>query len=228
MIIFENVFKEYRNGSLALSNINFEVENGDFLFLVGSSGAGKSTMIKLLIREEDVTRGKILIDNVDITKLPKRKIPELRRDISVVFQDHRLLNKKTVFENVAYALEIQGESKKEIKKSVEETLDIVGLLDKKNCYPEELSGGESQRVSIARAIVNKAPILLCDEPTGNLDQDTAWEIMKTLIKINERGTTIVMATHAVDIVDKMQRHVITLSDGKIIKDIKRGGYYEED
>ncbi|MBP2025967.1 cell division ATP-binding protein FtsE [Peptoniphilus stercorisuis] len=228
MIIFENVFKEYRNGSLALSNINFEVENGDFLFLVGSSGAGKSTMIKLLIREEDVTRGKILIDDVDITKLPKRKIPELRRDISVVFQDHRLLNKKTVFENVAYALEIQGESKKEIKKSVEETLDIVGLLDKKNCYPEELSGGESQRVSIARAIVNKAPILLCDEPTGNLDQDTAWEIMKTLIKINERGTTIVMATHAVDIVDKMQRHVITLSDGKIIKDIKRGGYYEED
>lgn len=228
MIIFENVFKEYRNGSLALSNINFEVANGDFLFLVGSSGAGKSTMIKLLIREEDVTRGKILIDDVDITKLPKRKIPELRRDISVVFQDHRLLNKKTVFENVAYALEIQGESKKEIKKSVEETLDIVGLLDKKNCYPEELSGGESQRVSIARAIVNKAPILLCDEPTGNLDQDTAWEIMKTLIKINERGTTIVMATHAVDIVDKMQRHVITLSDGKIIKDIKRGGYYEED
>ena len=228
MIIFENVFKEYRNGSLALSNINFEVEDGDFLFLVGSSGAGKSTMIKLLIREEDVTRGKILIDNVDITKLPKRKIPKLRRDISVVFQDHRLLNKKTVFENVAYALEIQGESKKEIKKSVEETLDIVGLLDKKNCYPDELSGGESQRISIARAIVNKAPILLCDEPTGNLDQDTAWDIMKTLIKINERGTTIVMATHAVDIVDKMQRHVITLSDGKIIKDIKRGGYYEED
>lgn len=227
MITFENVYKEYPNGSLALSNINFEVEKGDFLFLVGSSGAGKSTMIKLLIREEEVTRGKILIDNIDITKLPKRKIPKLRRDISVVFQDHRLLNKKTVFENVAYALEIQGESKKEIKKAVEETLDIVGLLDKKSCYPDELSGGESQRVSIARAIVNRAPILLCDEPTGNLDKDTAWEIMKTLIKINERGTTVVMATHAVEIVDRMQRHVITLSDGKIIKDVKKGGYYEE-
>lgn len=227
MITFENVYKEYPNGSLALSNINFEVEKGDFLFLVGSSGAGKSTMIKLLIREEEVTRGKILIDNIDITKLPKRKIPKLRRDISVVFQDHRLLNKKTVFENVAYALEIQGESKKEIKKAVEETLDIVGLLDKKSCYPDELSGGESQRVSIARAIVNRAPILLCDEPTGNLDKDTAWEIMKTLIKINERGTTVVMATHAVEIVDRMQRHVITLSEGKIIKDVKKGGYYEE-
>lgn len=228
MIEFENVFKEYSNGILALSNINFKISDGDFVFLVGSSGAGKSTMLKLLMREETVTRGKILIEGTDITKITKRKIPELRRNISVVFQDHRLLDKKTVFENVAYALEILGESKKNIKLSVEEALEIVSLTDKKNCYPSELSGGESQRVSIARAIVNKAPILLCDEPTGNLDQETAWDIMKALIKINERGTTIVMATHAVDIVNKMQRHVITLNKGQIVKDIESGGYYEED
>lgn len=228
MIEFENVFKEYSNGILALSNINFKISDGDFVFLVGSSGAGKSTMLKLLMREETVTRGKILIEGTDITKITKRKIPELRRNISVVFQDHRLLDKKTVFENVAYALEILGESKKDIKLSVEEALEIVSLTDKKNCYPSELSGGESQRVSIARAIVNKAPILLCDEPTGNLDQETAWDIMKALIKINERGTTIVMATHAVDIVNKMQRHVITLNKGQIVKDIESGGYYEED
>lgn len=228
MIEFENVFKEYSNGILALSNINFKISDGDFVFIVGSSGAGKSTMLKLLMREETVTRGKILIEGTDITKITKRKIPELRRNISVVFQDHRLLDKKTVFENVAYALEILGESKKDIKLSVEEALEIVSLTDKKNCYPSELSGGESQRVSIARAIVNKAPILLCDEPTGNLDQETAWDIMKALIKINERGTTIVMATHAVDIVNKMQRHVITLNKGQIVKDIESGGYYEED
>lgn len=227
MIEFENVFKEYSNGILALSNVNFKIPNGDFVFLVGSSGAGKSTMLKLLIREEKATRGSIKIDNVDITKLPKRKIPKLRRDISVVFQDHRLLNKKTVFENIAYALEIQGASKKEIKNSVEEALEIVNLSDKINCYPTELSGGESQRVSIARAIVNKAPILLCDEPTGNLDHETAWDIMNALIKINERGTTIVMATHAIEIVDKMQKHVITLSNGQIVKNIESGGYYEE-
>lgn len=227
MIEFENVFKEYSNGILALSNINFKIPDGDFVFLVGSSGAGKSTMIKLLIREESATRGKILIDDVDITKLAKRKIPKLRRNISVVFQDHRLLDKKTVFENIAYALEIQGASKREIKEAVEETLDIVSLTDKKNCYPSELSGGEQQRVSIARAIVDKAPILLCDEPTGNLDQETAWDIMKALIKINERGTTIVMATHAVDIVNRMQKHVITLSNGQIVKNIEKGGYYEE-
>ena len=227
MIEFENVFKEYSNGILALSNVNFKIPNGDFVFLVGSSGAGKSTMLKLLIREEKATRGSIKIDNVDITKLPKRKIPKLRRDISVVFQDHRLLNKKTVFENIAYALEIQGASKKEIKNSVEEALEIVNLSDKINCYPTELSGGESQRVSIARAIVNKAPILLCDEPTGNLDHETAWDIMNALIKINERGTTIVMATHAIEIVDKMQKHVITLSNGQIVTNIESGGYYEK-
>jgi len=183
-------------------------------------------MIKLLIREEKVTRGKILIGGTDITKLRKKDIPKLRRNISVVFQDFRLLDKKTIFENVAYALEIQGASKKEIKKSVNESLEIVGLSNRALSYPDELSGGESQRVSIARAIVNNAPILVCDEPTGNLDTDTAWEIMNALIKINERGTTVIMATHAVGIVDKMQKHVIKIANGCIATDVEKGGYYE--
>lgn len=226
MIEFENVFKEYPNGMIALSNISFKIEKGDFAFLVGSSGAGKSTLIKLMIREEEVTRGKILINGNDITRLPKRKIPELRRNISVVFQDHRLLDKKTVFENIAYALEIQGFSKKEIIESVEEALRLVGLESKRNCYPNELSGGESQRVSIARAIVNKAPILLCDEPTGNLDQETARDIMNALVNINQIGTTVIMATHAVDIVNEMKKHVITLSKGQIANNVLCGGYYE--
>ncbi|SHH21417.1 cell division transport system ATP-binding protein [Anaerosphaera aminiphila DSM 21120] len=226
MIEFENVYKEYSNGVMALSNINISVPRGDFVFLVGNSGAGKSTMIKLLIREEKVTRGKILIGGTDITKLRKKDIPKLRRNISVVFQDFRLLDKKTIFENVAYALEIQGASKKEIKKSVNESLEIVGLSNRALSYPDELSGGESQRVSIARAIVNNAPILVCDEPTGNLDTDTAWEIMNALIKINERGTTVIMATHAVGIVDKMQKHVIKIANGCIATDVEKGGYYE--
>lgn len=227
MIQFENVYKEYSNGVMALSNINFHVPKGDFVFLVGSSGAGKSSLIKLLIREEDVTRGKILIDGENITKLRKSRIPKLRRDISVVFQDYRLLDKKTVFENVAYALEIQGESKSVIKSKVNRALELVNLTGKQSYYPGEISGGESQRVSIARAIVNDAPILVCDEPTGNLDQETAWDIMNALENINKQGTTIVMATHAVDIVDRMQKRVITLSGGHIVKDLERGGYYEE-
>ncbi|RVU55125.1 cell division ATP-binding protein FtsE [Anaerosphaera multitolerans] len=227
MIQFENVYKEYSNGVMALSNINLSIPKGDFLFLVGSSGAGKSTMIKLLIREEKVTRGRILIDGNDITKLRKKDIPKLRRNISVVFQDFRLLDKKTIFENVAYALEIQGASKNEIKKSVTEALEIVNLSNRAQSYPDELSGGESQRVSIARAIVNNAPILVCDEPTGNLDTNTAWDIMQALIKINERGTTVIMATHAVEIVNKMQRHVVKILDGHIVYDVEKGGYYED-
>lgn len=225
MIKFENVFKEYNNGVMALSNINLEIPKGDFVFLVGPSGAGKSTMIKLLIREEKVTRGKILIDKEDITKFPKAMIPQLRRNISVVFQDFRLLDKKTVFENVAYALEIQGASKAQIRKDVALALNLVNLSDKAKAYPTELSGGESQRVSIARAIVNQAPILVCDEPTGNLDQNTAWEIMNALQNINDNHTTVIMATHAVSIVNQMQRHVITLENGSVISDVEKGGYY---
>lgn len=227
MIKFENVYKEYSNGVMALSNINLEIPKGDFVFLVGSSGAGKSTMIKLLIREEKVSRGKIEVNETNITKIPKYMIPRLRRNISVVFQDFRLLEKKTVFENVAYALEILGMSRKDIKKDVLYALDLVNLTDRQNSYPSQLSGGESQRVSIARAIVNKAPILVCDEPTGNLDEATAWEIMKALLKINEQGTTIIMATHAVNIVDKLQKHVVSLEKGSIVKDIDKGCYYED-
>lgn len=226
MIVFENVFKEYPNGSLALQNINLSIPKGDFVFLVGSSGAGKSTMIKLLIRELKVTRGKILIDGRDITNIRSAKVPELRRGISVVFQDFRLIPNKTVFENVAYALEIRGYSKTSIKKKVEKALDLVGLSGKENSKPDELSGGESQRVSIARAIVNDAPILVCDEPTGNLDIDTAMDIMNALEKINREGTTVIMATHAQQIVDEMKKRVITLKDGRIISDITEGGYYE--
>ena len=226
MIKFENVYKEYNNGVAALSNINIEVPRGDFVFLVGPSGAGKSTMIKLLIREEKVNRGKIFIGDDDITKISKYMIPKLRRNISVVFQDFRLLEKKTVFENVAFALEILGESKKEINKKVEYALDLVNLSDKVKDYPSELSGGESQRVAIARAIVNDAPYLVCDEPTGNLDESTAWDIMSALKNINDDGKTIIMATHAVNIVDKFNKRVVTLDHGSIVSDIREGGYYE--
>ena len=219
MIKFENVFKEYNNGVTALSNVSIEIPRGDFVFLVGPSGAGKSTMIKLLIREEKVNRGKIYMGDTDITKLSKYMIPKLRRNISVVFQDYRLLEKKTVYENVAFALEILGESKKEINEKVDYALDLVNLSDKKKDYPSELSGGESQRVSIARAIVNKAPYLVCDEPTGNLDESTAWDI-------NDDGKTVIMATHAVNIVDKFNKRVVTLDQGQIVSDVKEGGYYE--
>ena len=225
MIKFENVFKEYNNGVTALSNVSIEIPRGDFVFLVGPSGAGKSTMIKLLIREEKVNRGKIFIGDNDITKFSKYMIPKLRRNISVVFQDYRLL-KKTVYENVAFALEILGESKKEINEKVDYALDLVNLTDKKKDYPSELSGGESQRVSIARAIVNKAPYLVCDEPTGNLDESTAWDIMSALKNINDDGKTVIMATHAVNIVDKFNKRVVTLEEGRIISDVKEGGYYE--
>lgn len=226
MIEFKNVFKEYNNGVMALSNINMVIPKGDFVFLVGSSGAGKSTLVKLLIREEKATRGNILIQGNDITRINKSQVPKLRRNISVVFQDFRLLAKKNVFENVAYPLEIQGASKKTIKEAVSSALELVNLSDKIKSYPSELSGGEGQRVSIARAIVNKAPILVCDEPTGNLDHATAWEIMNALLKVNENGTTIIMATHAVEIVNSLQKRVITLKNGQIINDIESGGYYE--
>ncbi|WBW49512.1 cell division ATP-binding protein FtsE [Peptoniphilus equinus] len=226
MITFKNVFKEYGNGVMALSNINLTVPRGDFVFLVGSSGAGKSTLVKLLIREESVTRGNIYIHNQDITKLTKTQVPRLRRNISVVFQDFRLLAKRNVYENVVFPLEVQGHSRAYNKEHVEHALELVGLKDKAKSYPSELSGGEGQRVSIARAIVNHAPYLVCDEPTGNLDEHTAMEIMAALENINKAGTTIIMATHAINIVNTMQKRVITLKGGKIESDVERGSYYE--
>ncbi|EGS30901.1 MAG: cell division ATP-binding protein FtsE [Peptoniphilus sp. oral taxon 375] len=226
MIIFNHVYKEYKNGVMALNDVSLEIPSGDFVFLVGASGAGKSTMIKLLIREEQVSKGFIRINDTDISAMPKYKIPKLRREVGVVFQDYRLLDRKTVFENIAYALEITGESSSEIKKRVESVLETVHLEDKQNCYPTELSGGESQRVSIARAMIHRPKILVCDEPTGNLDFDTAKDIMDALDRFNQEGVTIVMATHAREIVDAMKKRVVSLENGSILFDQESAGYYE--
>ncbi|SHH40044.1 cell division ATP-binding protein FtsE [Tepidibacter thalassicus DSM 15285] len=224
VIEFKDVNKSYKNGKVALSNINLKIDKGEFVFLVGSSGAGKSTFIKLLLKEKEVTTGKIIIEGQDITKIPRRKIPQFRRNIGVVFQDFRLLPNKTVYENVAFAMEIIGQSSKNIRRRVPFILGMVGLSDKAKFYPHELSGGEQQRVSIARAIVNKPSLLIADEPTGNLDPSTAKEIMNLLMDINRRGTTIIMATHAKDLVDKMRKRVIALDKGKVVKDEERGTY----
>ena len=228
MIEMRSVNKVYQKGVQALSNISLKIEKGEFVFLVGPSGAGKSTFIKLMLKEEDPTDGKILIDNNDITDLSRRKIPYLRRNIGVIFQDFRLLPNKTVFENVAFAMQIIEASSKDIRRQVPMILGMVGLSERASQYPHQLSGGERQRVSIARAIVNNPSILIADEPTGNLDPETAWEIMKVLRQINRRGTTILMATHAKEIVDVMQQRVIALERGKIVRDQQRGAYGYED
>ncbi|WP_029687884.1 cell division ATP-binding protein FtsE [Thermoanaerobacter sp. A7A] len=224
MIKFINVSKRYNKDIIALSNISFEIESGEFVFIVGPSGAGKSTLIKLLLKEEEPTSGSIVINKKDITKLKKREIPYLRRSMGVVFQDFRLLPNKTVFENVAFAMEVVGASPKEIRRRVPMVLSLVGLSDKADKYPRQLSGGEQQRVSLARAIVNEPSILIADEPTGNLDPDTSWEIVKLISEINKRGTTVVMATHAKDIVDAMKKRVIALEKGNIVRDEARGAY----
>ncbi|WP_427339851.1 cell division ATP-binding protein FtsE [Caloranaerobacter sp. DY30410] len=224
MIDFINVSKEYSNGVKALSNINIHIDKGEFVFIVGSSGAGKSTLIKLLLKEEDPTDGKIYLNNMDITKVKNRRIPYIRRNIGVVFQDFRLLKNKTVYENVAFAMEIVGSSSKEIRRQVPMVLSMVGLSNKAHSYPDQLSGGEQQRVSIARALVNRPTVLIADEPTGNLDPDTAWEIMGLLKEINRRGTTVLMATHARDIVNAMRRRVIALEKGRVVKDELKGVY----
>lgn len=227
MIKFVNVDKEYDNGVKALSNINLSIEKGEFVFLVGPSGAGKSTLIKLILKEENPTSGRIYLNNMDITKVKNRKIPYIRRSVGVVFQDFRLLPNKTVYENVAFAMEIIGAHPKEIRKNVPTILSMVNLSKKADCYPDQLSGGEHQRVSIARAIVNNPPILIADEPTGNLDPETSWEIMKILRDINRRGTTVLMATHAKDIVDAMQKRVVEIENGRIVRDEEKGVYGHE-
>lgn len=224
LIKLNNITKEYKNGVTALSNIDLEISKGEFVFLVGSSGAGKSTLIKLLLKEEEPTDGQIYFKGEDITRISNRNIPYIRREIGVVFQDFRLLPNKTVFENVAFALEIIGTSKKEIRRRVPIILGLVNLSRRANSFPDQLSGGEQQRVSIARAIVNNPPVLIADEPTGNLDPETAWDIMTALRDVNTRGTTIIMATHAKDIVDGMRKRVVALDNGKIIRDDVKGGY----
>ena len=227
MITFENVTKYY-NDNVGLEDANIHIGRGDFVFLVGPSGAGKSTFIKLIMKEINADEGRIIVGGKDITRLSNREIPQLRRDIGIVFQDFRLLPKKTVFENVAFALEAVHRSKRVIKNRVPNALEMVGIRDKAKKYPEELSAGEQQRVAIARAIINNPSILIADEPTGNLDPETAKGIMDLLLEINETGTTIVMVTHAKDIVDKMQKRVVAIESGHIVRD-EYGEYgYEED
>lgn len=227
MISFANVSKEYKNNVKALSNVSLNISKGEFVFLVGSSGAGKSTIIKLLLKEEEPTEGKIRLNKKDITKVSNRKIPLIRRDIGVVFQDFRLLENKRVYENIAFAMEIVGAHPKEIRRRVPMALSMVDLSRKSSSYPDQLSGGELQRVSIARAIINNPPVLIADEPTGNLDPDTAWEIMKVLTDINRRGTTVLMATHAKEIVNSMKKRVIEIDNGRIVRDEQKGGYIDE-
>ena len=224
MIDFKNVTKVYNNNVLALSNLNVHIGQGEFVFLVGPSGAGKSTFIKMLLKEVNPTAGSVIVAGSDLTKLTRKEIPYYRRKIGVVFQDFRLIQTLNVFENVAFALRVIGASEKDIQKKVPAVLSMVGLSKKRDAFPTELSGGEQQRVSIARAIVNSPSLLIADEPTGNLDPETSLEIMDILSDISRAGTTIVMATHARDIVDSMKKRVIAIEKGVIARDEERGKY----
>ncbi|MFD3155727.1 cell division ATP-binding protein FtsE [Haloimpatiens sp. FM7330] len=228
MIRFENITKVYNNNVLALSNINVEIDNGEFVFLVGPSGAGKSTFVKMLLKEVNPSNGKISVNNIDLTQLKRKNVPYYRRKIGVVFQDFRLVPSLNVYENVAFAMRVTGSSSREIRKRVPTVLSLVGLSKKYRAFPNELSGGEQQRVSVARALVNNPSLLIADEPTGNLDPDTALEIMDILLDINRAGTTIVMATHAKNIVDTMKKRVIAIEKGVIVRDEQRGRYGYED
>lgn len=227
MIEFRNVSKTYSTGTEAVHNANFKIEKGEFTFLVGTSGSGKSTLIKMILKEEDPTSGNIIINGKDTTFLKPKRVPYLRRSMGVVFQDFRLLPDKTVYDNVAFAMYIVRATPKHIRRQVPMVLAMVGLSGKAKMYPNELSGGEQQRVALARALVNNPSMLIADEPTGNLDPETAWDIMTLLNDINMRGTTVVVATHAKDIVDRMKKRVIHIDNGVIDRDDKKGGYDSE-
>ncbi len=224
MIEMQEVYKKYPNGVIAANGIDVHIKAGEFVYVVGPSGAGKSTFIKMMYREEKPTSGTIMINGVNLGKLKSSKVPLLRRNIGVVFQDFKLLPTLTVYENVAFALEVTEEQPKYIKKRVMETLDLVNLKHKARMLPTELSGGEQQRVSIARSIVNSPKVVIADEPTGNLDPDTSWEIMNIFDEINTRGTTVVMATHNKEIVNTIKHRVIAIESGKIARDELRGDY----
>ena len=227
MIDLQNVSKAYAAGTPAVNDMNIHIDEGEFVFIVGDSGAGKSTLIKLLLKELEPTSGKIVINGKDLKKIKRKHIPLLRRDIGVVFQDFRLLKDRNVYENVEFA-QIIVESPKEVRKrKVPAMLSMVGLAEKYKSYPHELSGGEQQRVAIARSLVNDPPILLADEPTGNLDPKNAWETMKLLEEINKRGTTVIVVTHNKEVVDAMKKRVITIRDGLIVSDERKGGYSNE-
>ncbi|CDA29330.1 MULTISPECIES: cell division ATP-binding protein FtsE [Eubacterium] len=220
MITFENVTKSYGNGAPALSNLNIEIEDGEFVFVVGTSGSGKSTFIKLLLKELEPTEGKIIVNDTELRKLRSGKTAKYRRKVGVVFQDFRLLKDRNVYENIAFAQRVIGVSTREIKKNVPRMLSLVGLSEKYKSFPNELSGGEQQRVALARALVNKPALLLADEPTGNLDPGNSWEIMKLLDEINKQGTTVVVVTHNMEIVERMQKRVITMKKGIKVSDSK--------
>lgn len=228
MVEFVNVFKKYPNGTVALKGINLKISKGDFAFIIGTSGSGKSTLLKLLMKEEAVTEGEVFVNGYQLTKLQPKQVPYLRRGMGMVFQDFRLLPNKTVYENVAFAMEITESLPKEIRRQVPMSLALVGLSRKANAYPHQLSGGEQQRVAIARALVNNPALLIADEPTGNLDPENSWEIVKLLSEVNQRGTTVIVATHEKSIVDAMKKRVIAIDKGKIIRDQQKGFYGDED
>ena len=227
MIEFRNVSKVYNKNVKALTNVNINIDKGEFVFLVGPSGAGKSTFIKMLLKEVEPSTGNIVMGNEDLSKIKRRQIPYHRRKIGMVFQDFRLITTLNVYENVAFAMRVVGASPKEIRKRVPMVLSLVGLSDKYKMFPNELSGGEQQRVSIARAIVNNPKVLIADEPTGNLDPETAKEIMELIDDINKAGTTVVMATHAKEIVNSMKKRVIAIDKGEVVSDVQKGGYEYE-
>ena len=224
LIEMKGVAKKYHRSTTALRDINVSINPGEFVYIVGPSGAGKSSFIKLLYREKKVSAGTLKVGEFNLTKMKKRQIPILRRSIGVVFQDYKLLPKKTVFENVAYAMQVIGEKPREIKKRVPEVLELVGLKHKMRSFPDQLSGGEQQRVAIARAIVNNPKVLIADEPTGNLDPEISWEIMQLLERINLQGTTVLMATHNKQIVDNLRHRVIAIEEGRIVRDEEEGEY----
>ena len=224
MIIFQNVTKTYNHGTVALDKVSFKIQPNEFVSVVGRSGAGKSTIIKLLIGEERPTKGQIFFGPYEVQKLRSSEMPEYRRHIGVIFQDFRLLQKKTAFENVAFALEVEGRTQTEINELVPQVLEMVGLRDKAHNFPQELSGGEKQRVAIARSMINQPDVLIADEPTGNLDPFNTWEVIKLLTKINELGSTVILATHDKEIVNTLGQRVITLENGALVKDEENGRF----
>lgn len=227
MVELIDVTKKYPNGTLALQDVNLKIEKGEFVFIVGQSGSGKSTLIKLLMKEEDPTEGEVYVNGYEVSSMNHREVPYLRRTLGVVFQDFRLLPNKTVYENVAFAMQITESLPKEMRRQVPMALALVGLSRKANMYPHQLSGGEQQRVALARALVNNPSLLIADEPTGNLDPETSYEIMKLLCEVNHRGTTVIVATHEKTIVDEMKKRVVAINKGLIVRDQEKGSYKDE-
>lgn len=227
MISFQNVSMVYPNGTAALNNVTLNIKDGEFVFVIGKSGAGKTTLTKLLLCEERVTSGKLVVNNFNLTKLPQRKIPYLRRTLGVVFQDFRLFKTKTVYENIAFTLRVMGEDSRLIRKRVPYFLNVVDMTDKADRFPDELSGGEQQRVAFARALVNNPKIIIADEPTGNIDPEMSHEIMDLLVRINKLGKTVIVVTHEKDLVDQYRHRVVTIKDGEIVSDRSEGGYDEK-